>query len=287
VSVAEQNPIALMLAITLLGLLVGNVLSMIIFRMPKIIETEWNNQCYEHLEIENLQNKTTGLKLNYTSPSSYCPKCENPIKLSENIPLFSYLLLKGRCSSCKNRISLRYPFIEVLTAVFSCMVIAHFGVTTIGIVCLILTWGLITAAIIDFDCQYLFDEIVLPFLWLGLIVNYFGLITSLEQAFLGAIIGYLSLWSITRAYKIFRGIDGMGNGDFKLMALFGAWLGFETILPILMLSAISASVLQIALIYIGTHKKNLPFAFGPYIALSGWIYMLYGNSIDTIIHKII
>lgn len=265
------------------GLLVGSFLNVVIYRIPKMLEQEWCEQCVDLLGEENIADSVKpkpAATFNLITPNSTCPQCGHKIKPWENIPVLSYMLLRGKCSACKGHISLRYPIIELVTAVLSVAVIYSFGANMTGLACLVLTWCLIALTMIDIDTQLLPDNITLPLLWLGLIANYFGLFVSLESALWGAIGGYLSLWSVYWLFKLASGKEGMGYGDFKLLAVLGAWLGWQMLLPIILLSSMVGAVIGIGMIVIRGRDKNIPIPFGPYLAIAGWIALMWGEEIN-------
>ncbi len=260
----------------LLGLLVGSFLNVVILRLPQMMERQWRGHCAE------LNGTTAAMPeepFNLLTPASRCPRCGHRIRPRENIPVLSYLLLKGRCAGCGERISARYPVIEAATALLSAVVIWRMGITWAGGAALLLTWALIALSVIDFDHQLLPDDITLPFLWLGLGFNIFGLFTDLQSAVIGAMAGYLSLWSVYQLFKWLTGKEGMGYGDFKLLAMLGAWLGWQQILPIVLLSSVVGAVVGLALIALRGRDRNIPIPFGPYLAVAGWIVLLWGEEI--------
>ncbi|WP_339616427.1 A24 family peptidase [uncultured Gilvimarinus sp.] len=259
----------------LFGLALGSFLNVLILRLPKMLEASWKAQCCELLE----QPTPTDEKLGLAFPSSHCPTCKTSIQPWQNIPVISYLLLKGRCANCKTVISVRYPLIELATALLSMAVVFYFGVTWQSAAVLALTWALITLTVIDFDTQLLPDNITLPLMWLGLIVNYFGLVTDLHSALWGAVFGYLSLWSVFWAFKLLTGKEGMGYGDFKLLAALGAWMGWQMLPLIIILSSLVGAVIGIGMIIVMGRDKNIPIPFGPYLAIAGWIALLWGDEI--------
>lgn len=260
----------------LLGLLVGSFLNVVILRLPKMMEASWRNQCCELLEVDSEQPQE---KVGLVFPASHCPKCHAPIRAWQNIPVISYLFLRGKCANCKNGISIRYPIIEFVTAVLSALVIYQFGPTYAGASILVLTWCLVVLTVIDIDTQLLPDSITLPLVWAGLILNNFGIITSLPEALWGAVFGYLSLWSVFWIFKIVRGKEGMGYGDFKLLAALGAWLGWQMLPLIIILSSLVGAIIGISLIIVKGRDKNIPIPFGPYLAIAGWIALMWGDEI--------
>ena len=260
----------------LLGLIIGSFLNVVIYRIPKMLEQDWKSQCCELLEVEGKEEP----KVTLSTPNSTCPKCGHEIKPWENIPVISYLFLRGKCSSCKTSISLRYPIIELLTGVLSVAVICILGANWAGLTALLLTWVLIALTMIDFDTQLLPDNMTLPLIWLGLIVNSQGLFVPLETALWGAVAGYLSLWSVYHLFKLITGKEGMGFGDFKLLAALGAWMGWQLLPVIIILSSLVGAVVGITLIVTMGRDKNIPIPFGPYLAAAGWLALLWGNDIS-------
>ena len=273
----QQNQWAFLLFIVFIGLSIGSFLNVVVFRLPKMMERQWQRDC---LELQGELAEIDDKPFNLSHPSSHCPACGHPIKPWENIPILSWLLLRGRCSNCGKPISLRYPTIEVLTAVLSLVVALQFGVTWETLAALLLTWTLICLSLIDFDVQLLPDSITLPVLWLGLLLSLFGLFTDAHSAIIGALAGYLSLWSVYQVFKRLTGKEGMGYGDFKLLALLGAWLGWQYLPQIIMLSALVGAVVGLSLILLRGHDKNIPIPFGPYLAAAGWISLLWGDAIN-------
>lgn len=267
-------------SVIILGLIIGSFLNVVIFRFPKMLEQSWYQECREFLADELSETPTTKEeKLTLSTPNSTCPHCNHKIRFYENIPIVSWLLLGGKCSQCKNKISVRYPLVEASTGLLSLVIALHFGVSTTTLFALILTWALICLTMIDFDHMLLPDQITLPMLWLGLMVNLNGAIVPLEQAVIGAIAGYLSLFTVFWLFKLLTGKEGMGFGDFKLVAVFGAWMGWQLLpLLILMASAIGA-IVGISLILFKGQSKEQAIPFGPYIAVSGWICLLWGQSL--------
>ncbi|ARU56000.1 type IV pilus prepilin peptidase PilD [Oleiphilus messinensis] len=270
-----ENAIFTYFFITLLGLIIGSFLNVVIYRIPKILENEWKCQCRDILELEPEATQPFTL----SKPDSTCPKCGHKIRAWENVPILSYLFLKGRCSSCSNKISIRYPLVELATGLLSLATVYVLGINTAGLAALILTWYLIALTMIDVDTQLLPDNMTLPLLWLGLILNMFNTFTSLESAVLGAVFGYLSLWSVYQLFKLITGKEGMGFGDFKLLAALGAWMGWQFLPLIIILSSFVGAVIGISQIVLRGQDKNIPIPFGPYLAIAGWIALLWGNSL--------
>lgn len=287
-SVVAYYPVVGYIGAMILGLLVGSFLNVVIYRLPKMMEAGWREQCTELLCADSglpdaqltAENQSSSARFNLAVPRSRCPHCNHQITALENIPVISYLYLRGKCSGCKAAISLRYPSIELATGLLSLFVIATFGVTLLGLMALIFTWCLIALTMIDFDTQLLPDDITLPLLWLGLVINAFGVITSLQSAFWGAVGGYLFLWSIYWLFKLLTKKEGMGYGDFKLLAVLGAWMGWQYLPQIILLSAVVGSVIGIALMIIKRRGKDIPIPFGPYLAIAGWIALIWGDQIN-------
>lgn len=259
-------------AVGILGLLVGSFLNVLIYRLPIMMERECQQQARE---ILNLEDGSPSVVFNLAWPRSRCPGCGHQVRAWENIPVLSWVMLRGRCSSCRQPISVRYPIIEILSALISCLVAARFGYGLACLSVLLLVWGSIAVALIDFDRQLLPDSIVQPGIWIGLGVGYLGILTSLGSSFLGAIFGYLSFAVPAWAYSKVRGRTGMGDGDFKLMALFGAWLGWQMLPVIFILSSIAAAIAGVAL----CRMRDEPYPFGPFIIAAGLVALFFGHDL--------
>ena len=273
----NANPLFLFLSVTILGLLVGSFLNVVIHRLPKMLEQDWKQQCSLMLELESPKQE----KLTLSTPNSTCPHCGHAIKPWENIPIISYLFLRGKCSNCKSGISARYPLVELVSALL-CVAIAYkFGASYTSAALLAFTWMLIALTMIDADTQLLPDNMTLPLMWAGLVINYFDLLTSFDSAFWGAIAGYLSLWSVYWLFKLVTGKEGMGYGDFKLLAALGAWLGWEMLPLIIILSSAVGAVYGILMIFAKGRDKSAPMPFGPYLAIAGWIALMFGEQITN------
>ncbi|WP_415753513.1 prepilin peptidase [Pseudomonas leptonychotis] len=262
----------------LLGLLIGSFLNVVVYRLPKMMQRDWREQAREILELPAEAQAAT---FNLVLPNSSCPHCAHEIKPWENIPVISYLFLRGKCSSCKAPISPRYPLVELTCGLLSAYIAWHFGFTWQAGGMLLLTWGLLAMSLIDADHQLLPDSLVLPLLWLGLIANNFGLFTSLEDALWGAIAGYLSLWSVYWLFKLVTGKEGMGYGDFKLLAMLGAWGGWQVIPLTILLSSLVGAVLGLLMLRLRNAETSTPIPFGPYLAIAGWIALLWGEQITA------
>ena len=276
------HPTLFIIIAGLLGATIGSFLNVVIHRLPLMMEQQWRHQC-ETLEAE--ANGTPpppppAKTFNLAIPSSHCPHCSHNIRPSENIPILSYLMLRGKCSQCANAIAVRYPIVEGVTGLLSATVAWHFGFGWEGVTALALTWALVPLTVIDLDHQLLPDTITLPFLWVGLALSLTGTFTDPASALIGAMAGYLSLWSLYWAFKLLTGKEGMGYGDFKLLAMLGAWLGWQMLPVVIFLSAIVGSVVGITLIALKRHQQGTPTPFGPYLAGAGWIALLWGEGIS-------
>lgn len=268
----------------LLGLIVGSFLNVVIYRLPIMLKRGWRSECLAFLAEEDKPQSQNGEKdtsvFNLNTPRSRCPKCGHAISAWENIPVISYLILGGRCAECKTAISLRYPALELFSAILALACAWHFGVNLNAAFAILLSWALLALAFIDLDEQYLPDSITLPMLWLGLLLNTRNLFTDLESAVIGAAAGYLILWSVYMLFKKLTGKEGMGFGDFKLLAMLGAWLGWQMLPAIILLSSIVGAVTGILLIVTNRHQRGVPIPFGPYLAGAGWIALLWGNDLN-------
>lgn len=261
----------------ILGLIIGSFLNVVIYRLPIMIERNWRQECAELLQID--QPKTSKI-FNLSLPRSHCPHCQHQLTILENIPLISYIWQRGKCTHCQNKINFSYPLVETISAILAMITAWHFEFLNWTLLAaLALTWALIAASAIDIKHQILPDNITIPFLWLGLYCNLFGLYTNIESSVIGAIIGYLSLWSIYWIYKLITGKEGIGYGDFKLLAMLGAWLGWQALLPIILIASIVAATIGSILIFYYGKDKNIPIAFGPYLAGAGWISLLWSDII--------
>ncbi len=273
-----QSPPLLYLVTLLFALAVGSFLNVVILRLPRIMEAEWRAECAELMGLDPPDDgDDSGLGLAF--PASHCPKCRHRLRFWENIPLLSWVLLRGHCRACHAPISIRYPVIEATTALLSLVVIWQLGPTEQGMAALVLTWGLIALAVIDADTQLLPDSITLPLLWLGLALSLFHVFVDSDQAIIGAVCGYMSLWLVFHLFRLTTGKEGMGQGDFKLFALFGAWLGWGALPQIILLSTIPGALFGIAMIVSGRQQRGAAIPFGPFLAIAGWISLLWGESI--------
>lgn len=269
-------PVALVGA--LFGLIVGSFLNVVIHRLPNMMQREFDNDVAQ----ANGQPPPHTERYNLMLPHSNCTACGHRITAMENIPVISYLLLRGKCSACKAPISLRYPLVELLTGALSALLIWHFGSGWTGLAALVFAWLLITMTFIDADTQFLPDDLTYPLLWAGLLVNINGTFAPLQDAVIGAAAGYLALWSVYWAYKLATGKEGMGYGDFKLLAALGAWLGWTMLPTIILLSSIVGAVVGIGLIVFARHSRDKVIPFGPYLAAAGLVTLLYGAPLSRL-----
>ncbi len=272
----QASPIAFIAIAGVLGLLVGSFLNVVIHRLPIMMERQWRAECAEFLGAGEAPPQE---RFDLTAPRSRCPHCGHAITALENIPVVSYLVLRGKCSSCAARISVRYPLIEIFTAALSVAVAWRFGFGWAAGAALLLTWALVALSVIDFDHHLLPDSITLPFLWGGLALSLFNVFASSYASIIGAMAGYLSLWSVYMAFKLLTGREGMGYGDFKLLAMFGAWLGWQALPAVILLSSLVGAVVGISLVLLRGRDKNIPIPFGPYLAAAGWIALMWGEQI--------
>lgn len=277
----NEYPLYFYLFTGALGLVVGSFLNVVILRLPEVMQREWRSDCRALLELEAGNTDDVAAKLSLSFPGSHCPHCQHAIKPWENIPVISFLFLRGRCSSCAAAISWRYPLIELATAVASITVAFHIGVDPALPAYLLLTWSLIALAVIDIDTQLLPDDITLPLLWAGLLFNLFLGPISPADAILGAAAGYLLLWSIYWLFKFATGKEGMGYGDFKLLAALGAWLGWQSLPIIILLSSAVGAALGVLIIVVRGKDRSHPLPFGPYLAAAGWISLLWGGALSA------
>ncbi len=257
------------------GLAVGSFLNVVIHRLPKMMEADWRAQCAQLEGREAAQAAT----YNLWSPRSRCPACGTQLRVSDNIPLLSYLLLRGKCAHCKAPIAARYPVVEALAAALSAIVAVRFGWSAAGLLALLFVWALIALTFIDIDTTLLPDSITLPLLWLGLAANLWEVHAPLRDAVIGAMAGYLSLWAVYWLFRLTTGREGMGYGDFKLLAALGAWMGWKMLLPIILLSSIVGAVVGVGLIVFARRGREIPIPFGPYLAAAGLIALLFGDTL--------
>lgn len=257
------------------GLLIGSFLNVVITRLPVMLERQWDAEARAILESE--EPEAAGERFDLVRPRSRCPNCQRPIRALENVPILSFLFLRGRCPGCGIGISWQYPAVELLTAILFVATIWHLGITPAGLLALVFTGVLIAAATIDARTTLLPDQLTQPLLWLGLMVNIPGTFTDLQSAVIGAIAGYLTLWLVFHGFRLLTGKEGMGFGDFKLLAALGAWLGWQALPVILLLASLAGAVVGIALILLLGRDRNIPIPFGPYLAVAGWLALLWGD----------
>ena len=281
-----QSPSLLILITLVFALLVGSFLNVVIYRMPLMVKRSWREQCEEISKIPT--NDIPQGRFNLIAPRSRCPHCSNPITAMQNIPLLSYFMLNGKCAACGTDISIRYPIIELLTGALTAAVAWHFGFGWEALAAICITWVLIVISAIDIDQKHIYDDMVLPFLWSGLLISVISPVEGVYTLFIeptdaiaGALVGYLSLWSVYHIFRLITGKEGMGYGDFKLLAALGAWLGWQLVPFVIFISAIAGSVVGIVLILLKHRESSTPIPFGPYISAAGWIAMLWGNDIMT------
>ena len=282
----QYQPYALPIVILILSLLIGSFLNVVILRYPIMLFRSWlidskdlADNLPEHSALKDLESPYT-----LSKPSSHCPRCHSPVKVWQNIPIISYMLLKGKCSGCANKdqetkISIRYPLVELATGLLSLALLIKFSFSIQLAAMLVFTWSLVAMSMIDIDHQILPDTMTLSLMWLGLLLNIDNTFIDLQSAVIGAVAGYLSLWSVYWLFKLATGKDGMGFGDFKLLAALGAWFGWQFLPMIILLSSLVGAVVGIAGIIILGRDKNIPIPFGPYLAAAGWIAAMWGNEI--------
>ncbi len=272
------DQVFLLASAALIGLCVGSFLNVVVHRMPKMLERGWQAQCAELRGEEAAPQPAYNLVV----PRSQCPACGHRITALENIPVLSWLLLKGKCSACRTPISARYPIVEIVGAVIAVYAIHRYGLTAKALAACGFLWTLLALTCIDFDTQLLPDDLTLPLLWAGLVVNLWSIFASLPNAVIGAVAGYLSLWTIYWLFKLIRGKEGMGFGDFKLLAALGAWLGWQMLPVIVLLSSVVGTVVGVSLIVFKGRDHNIPLAFGPYLAIAGAIALFWGEALVRI-----
>ena len=268
----------------LVSLCVGSFLNVVIYRLPLMMQREWQSECRLLLEDELTAKPTQASNsepFNLVKPNSTCPKCKTAIKPWQNIPIISWIVLKGKCANCSNPISARYPIVEAITALLSLVIAYSFGATEHALLYIFVTWILVALTFIDIDHMLLPDQLTLPLVWLALIAAVMGITISPGDAIVGAACGYLSLWSVFWLFKLLTGKEGMGYGDFKLLAVFGALLGWQSLLTIILLSSVVGAIIGIALLSIQGKDKATPIPFGPYLAIAGWITLLWGAQIQA------
>jgi leader peptidase (prepilin peptidase)/N-methyltransferase len=277
----QESPPLFYTTVGILGLMVGSFLNVVIHRVPIILDREWSQQCREHLDIAP-ETTAEAPPFNLVRPASRCPECGHRIRALENIPVLSYLVLKGRCTACGTHISPRYPVIELVTAILSIITVMHFGFTIQAAMALLFTWTVIPLCMIDYDCQLLPDSMTLSLLWIGLALSVWNIFVDSHSSIVGACAGYLSLWTVFQLFRLATGKEGMGFGDFKLLAAIGAWTGWQLLPIVILFSSAVGAVTGILLILLKGHDRSQPLPFGPFLATAGWITLLWGQDILTL-----
>ena len=273
----HQQPLVFYAFVFILGLLVGSFLNVVIYRLPIMMQREWRSDCLEFLK----QPPDDDVKpLNLMAPRSRCGHCGHQITALENIPIISYLFLKGKCSECHTPISIQYPLVELFSGIVSLTVAWHFGVSLQTVFALIFSWSLIAASGIDIGHKLLPDNITFPLLWLGILLSFFSVFVDLESSVIGAMAGYLSLWSVYILFKVITGKEGMGHGDFKLLAMLGAWVGWKLLFVIILTSSLVGATVGISMILLKKTSRGTQIPFGPYLAAAGWITLLWGDQLN-------
>lgn len=265
--------------IFILGACIGSFINVLIYRLPLMMFRDWHHQCNEFLR-EHPTPPNIDAKFNIAYPNSHCPNCKQPVKPWHNIPIFSFIFLRGKCHTCHNPLSKRYPFVEALTALLILSVVLQFGVTWLSVLLCIFTSLLVTLTFIDFEHQLLPDHLTLSLLWLGLIINALGMITDAQSAILGATLGYTSLWIIGFSFLKITGKEGMGYGDYKLYAAIGAWLGWQNLIPVILFASLIGIIFTVLMMLCRKLKFQQPFAFGPYLAIAAWVVMMWGRPLQ-------
>lgn len=281
-----QSPIIFIAVTFAFALIIGSFLNVVIYRLPIMMEREWREQCDEIARAPATDLPKGRFDLIF--PGSHCPSCGKKIHAWQNIPVLSYLLLGGHCANCRKSISVRYPAVEILTAALAAVVAWRFGFGWDAVMAIVLTFALVSISLIDIDHQLIPDSIVIPLMWIGLAMSLLHSTLGAETLFIapkdsivGAMAGYLSLWSVYQLFKMITGKEGMGYGDFKLLAALGAWLGWQSLPMIIMMSAVVGAIVGVSFIVLRRHDRNVPIPFGPYLAAAGWITMLYGETIKS------
>ena len=273
----QTHTVFFLSCIFILGLSVGSFLNVVIYRLPVMMQREWRHDCLEFLE-QVPQEETE--KFNLAVPRSRCAECDHQITALENIPVISYLLLKGKCKNCGTKISIQYPLVELFTGLISLTVAWHFGVSLQTLAALFLSWCLIAASGIDIAHKLLPDNITLPLLWLGILISFHEIFVDLESSVIGAMAGYMSLWSVFIIFKLITGKEGMGYGDFKLLAVLGAWVGWKMIFIIILTSSVVGAIVGISMILLKLNSRETQIPFGPYLAGAGWLTLLWGQHLS-------
>jgi len=276
ISLFEQYPALYLGTLFGFGALIGSFLNVVIYRLPVMMQREWRSECLEFLEQSSEAEEEP---FNLSVPRSRCGNCGHQISALQNVPILSYLLLGGKCAGCKTKISAQYPLVELFTALVSVVVGWHFGVSLQALAALLLSWCLIAASGIDIGHKLLPDSITLPLLWLGILLSLFDVFVSLQDSVLGVMVGYMSLWTVFILFKLVTGKEGMGYGDFKLLAMLGAWLGWQSLFVVILTSSLVGAIVGISMILIKKTGRDTQIPFGPYLAAAGWMTLLWGDQI--------
>jgi leader peptidase (prepilin peptidase)/N-methyltransferase len=276
----QSDLLLLTACVLLLGLVVGSFLNVVIYRLPLMLLRRWQRESRQLLQLQEFGGDAE--TFNLSLPGSHCPVCKTPITAWQNIPLFSFVWQSGKCRHCHAPISRRYPLVEILTASCSALLAWHFGYSTQLLFALLLTWGLIALSFIDLETLLLPDEITLPLLWLGLLLSVFDIFADCQSAIIGAIAGYLCLWSVYQLFRLFTGKEGMGRGDFKMLAMLGAWLGWQYLPLIIFLSSISGAIIGMYPLIFHRDQVGRPLPFGQYLAVAGWAALLWGEELNNL-----
>lgn len=281
----QSSDSLLFLVCLVLGLFVGSFLNVVVYRLPIMMERSWRRECQEFLELsaddlpDGKFSNTDDKPFNLAIPRSACPSCGNQIKAWQNVPVLSWLFLRGKCHNCKTRISPEYPIVELLTGLMSLAIAMKFGASLQTCFALVFTWSLICLALIDFHTTLLPDSITLPLMWLGLLLSLIPVFVGSQEALIGAAAGYLSLWLVFQTFKLITGKEGMGFGDFKLLAALGAWLGFTQLPLVILLSSLTGAIVGVTMMAAFKHQRDKPIPFGPYLAIAGWIAFMWGDAL--------
>jgi leader peptidase (prepilin peptidase)/N-methyltransferase len=274
------SPALFIVLAVLLGLMIGSFLNVVVYRLPLMMERDWRTQCAELLGQTDPNAGQPTLSL--WGPRSQCPHCGHLIRAMENIPLLSYVAQRGRCAHCGAAIGIQYPLVEAASGILAGIVAWKLGFGWPAAAALVFTWVLLAASVIDFRCQLLPDDLILPLLWLGLAAALFGSFADLRSAVIGAMAGYLSLWSVYQVFRLLTGKEGMGHGDFKLLAALGAWTGWQYLVTIVLLSSLVGAFVGLALVLFRGRDRRVPMPFGPFLAAAGWIGLLWGEEINRV-----
>ena len=277
----QETPASYYTLMGVLGLLIGSFLNVVIHRLPKMLQQNWERECRMILATPGAADEIP-VTYNLIRPRSQCPHCQRMIKATENIPILGYFLLRGHCSGCGKPISIRYPLVEAISGGIALFLSWYFGFTAQAALALVLSWTLLALSMIDLDRQLLPDDITLPLLWTGLLANLFGVFTDTESSLIGAMAGYGVLWSVFTAFRFVTGKEGMGYGDFKLLAALGAWLGWQMLPQIIILASLCGAIVGLTLILLRRHAMSRPLPFGPYLAAAGWLALILGRDLNTL-----